>query len=163
MENTRESASGTREKRIVSGMRPTGNLHLGNYEGALKNWIRLQESGEYECFYFIADLHALTSDYADTGAIKQNTIDMVSDWLAAGLDPERSTIFIQSMIPEHSELHVILSAVIPLRRAERAAPHKGDAGNINGKDNGDYRVPRPPAAPAGETHKYQTALRAPRK
>ena len=83
------SASATGKKRIVSGMRPTGNLHLGNYEGALKNWIRLQDSGEYECFYFIADLHALTSDYADTSAIKQNTLDMVSDWIAAGLDPER--------------------------------------------------------------------------
>ena len=69
-------------------MRPTGNLHLGTYEGALKNWIRLQDSGKYECFYFIADLHALTSDYADTSAIKQNTIDMVSDWVAAGLDPK---------------------------------------------------------------------------
>ena len=125
-------------KRIVSGMRPTGNLHLGNYEGALKNWIRLQDSGEYECFYFIADLHALTSDYADTSAIKQNTIDMVSDWLAAGLDPERSTIFAQSMIPEHSELHLILSAITPLGWLERVPTYKEQRENITEKDIGNY-------------------------
>jgi len=114
------------------------NLHLGNYEGALKNWIRLQDSGEYECFYFIADLHALTSDYADTSAIKQNTIDMVSDWLAAGLDPELSTIFVQSMIPEHSELHVILSAVTPLGWLERVPTYKEQRENISEKDIGNY-------------------------
>lgn len=119
-------------------MRPTGNLHLGNYEGALKNWIRLQDSGEYECFYFIADLHALTSDYADTSAIKQNTIDMVSDWLAAGLDPERSTIFAQSMIPEHSELHLILSAITPLGWLERVPTYKEQRENITEKDIGNY-------------------------
>jgi tryptophanyl-tRNA synthetase len=126
------------KKRIVSGMRPTGNLHLGNYEGALKNWIRLQDSGEYECYYFIADLHALTSDYADTSAIKQNTIDMVSDWLAAGLDPERSTIFAQSMIPEHSELHLILSAITPLGWLERVPTYKEQRENITEKDIGNY-------------------------
>jgi len=126
------------KKRIVSGMRPTGNLHLGNYEGALKNWIRLQDSGEYECFYFIADLHALTSDYADTSAIKQNTIDMVSDWLAAGLDPERSTIFAQSLIPEHSELHLILSAITPLSWLERVPTYKEQRENISEKDIGNY-------------------------
>lgn len=126
------------KKRIVSGMRPTGNLHLGNYEGALKNWIRLQDSGEYECFYFIADLHALTSDYADTSAIKQNTIDMVSDWLAAGLDPERSTIFAQSLIPEHSELHLILSAITPLGWLERVPTYKEQRENITEKDIGNY-------------------------
>jgi tryptophanyl-tRNA synthetase len=119
-------------------MRPTGNLHLGNYEGALKNWIRLQDSGEYECFYFIADLHALTSDYADTSAIKQNTIDMVSDWLAAGLDPERSTIFAQSLIPEHSELHLILSAITPLGWLERVPTYKEQRENITEKDIGNY-------------------------
>jgi len=119
-------------------MRPTGNLHLGNYEGALKNWIRLQDSGEYECFYFIADLHALTSDYADTSAIKQNTIDMVSDWLAAGLDPERSTIFAQSMIPEHSELHLILSAITPLGWLERVPTYKEQRENTTEKDIGNY-------------------------
>ena len=83
-------------KRIVSGMRPTGKLHLGNYEGALKNWVRLQD--DYECFFFVADWHALTSDYADTSAIKANTLGIVTDWLAAGLDPEKCTIFLQSLL-----------------------------------------------------------------
>jgi tryptophanyl-tRNA synthetase len=119
-------------------MRPTGNLHLGNYEGALKNWVGLQYSGQYECFFFVADLHALTSDYADTSAIKQNTIDMVSDWLASGLDPERSTIFVQSMVPEHSELHVILSAVTPLGWLERVPTYKEQRENITEKDIGNY-------------------------
>jgi tryptophanyl-tRNA synthetase len=127
-----------KKKRIVSGMRPTGNLHLGNYEGALKNWIRLQDSGEYECFFFIADLHALTSDYADTSAIRQNTIDMVSDWLAAGLNPERSTIFVQSAIPAHSELHLILSAVTPLGWLERSPTYKEQRENITNKDINNY-------------------------
>src|SRR5260370_38583789 len=99
-------------------MRPTGDLHLGNYEGALKNWIRLQDSGDYECFYFIADWHALSSDYADTSQIKQNTITMVSDWLAAGLDPQRSTIFVRSMVAAHSDLFLFLSAFTPLRWLE---------------------------------------------
>jgi tryptophanyl-tRNA synthetase len=119
-------------------MRPTGNLHLGNYEGALKNWIRLQNSGDYECYYFIADWHALTSDYADTSAIKQNTMDMVSDWLAAGLDPEKSTIFSQSTVPEHAELHLILSAVTPLGWLERVPTYKEQRENITGKDINNY-------------------------
>jgi tryptophanyl-tRNA synthetase len=126
------------KKRIVSGMRPTGNLHLGNFEGALKNWVRLQDSGDYECFFFIADLHALTSDYADTSKIRQNTIDMVSDWLAAGLDPERSTIFVQSSIAEHSELHLILSAVTPLGWLERSPTYKEQRENITSKDINNY-------------------------
>lgn len=142
-------------KRIVSGMRPTGNLHLGNYEGALKNWVRLQDSGEYECFYFIADLHALTSDYADTSAIKQNTIDMVSDWLAAGLDPERSTIFVQSMIPEHSELHVILSAVTPLGWLERVPTYKEQRENISDKDIGNYAFLGYPVLQAADIIMYK--------
>jgi tryptophanyl-tRNA synthetase len=145
----------TSKKRIVSGMRPTGNLHLGNYEGALKNWVRLQDSGEYECFYFIADLHALTSDYADTSAIKQNTIDMVSDWLAAGLDPERSTIFVQSMIPEHSELHVILSAVTPLGWLERVPTYKEQRENITEKDIGNYAFLGYPVLQAADIIMYK--------
>ncbi|MEK6407278.1 MAG: tryptophan--tRNA ligase [Acidobacteriota bacterium] len=143
------------KKRIVSGMRPTGNLHLGNYEGALKNWIRLQDSREYECFYFIADLHALTSDYADTSAIKQNTIDMVSDWLAAGLDPVRSTIFIQSLIPEHSELHVILSAITPLGWLERVPTYKEQRENIADKDIGNYAFLGYPVLQAADIIMYK--------
>jgi tryptophanyl-tRNA synthetase len=144
-----------KKKRIVSGMRPTGNLHLGNYEGALKNWIRLQDSGEYECFYFIADLHALTSDYADTSAIKQNTIDMVSDWVAAGLDPERSTIFIQSTIPEHAELHVMLSAVTPLGWLERVPTYKEQRENITEKDIGNYAFLGYPVLQAADIIMYK--------
>jgi tryptophanyl-tRNA synthetase len=136
-------------------MRPTGNLHLGNYEGALKNWIRLQDSGEYECFFFIADLHALTSDYADTGAIKQNTIEMVSDWVAAGLDPERSTIFVQSMVPEHAELHVILSAVTPLGWLERVPTYKEQRENITEKDIGNYAFLGYPVLQAADIIMYK--------
>ena len=136
-------------------MRPTGNLHLGNYEGALKNWVKLQDSGDYECYYFIADLHALTSDYADTSAIKQNTIDVVSDWLAAGLDPERSTIFVQSMIPEHSELHVILSAVTPLGWLERVPTYKEQRENIAEKDIGNYAFLGYPVLQAADIIMYK--------
>src|SRR5437868_7882481 len=101
-----------RKPRILSGMRSTGKLHLGNYVGALANWVRLQD--DYECFFFIADWHALTSDYADTSKVKQNTLDVALDYLAAGLDPERSTIFIQSHVPQHAELHLLLSMITPL-------------------------------------------------
>ncbi|MGA1369561.1 MAG: tryptophan--tRNA ligase, partial [Blastocatellia bacterium] len=100
------------QKRIVSGMRPTGKLHLGNYEGALKNWVTLQDG--YQCFFFVADWHALTSDYADTSHIQENSLAMVTDWLAAGLDPQKSVIFLQSLVPEHAELHMYFSAVTPI-------------------------------------------------
>jgi tryptophanyl-tRNA synthetase len=136
-------------------MRPTGNLHLGNYEGALKNWIRLQDSGEYDCFYFIADLHALTSDYADTSAIKQNTLDMVSDWIAAGLDPERSTIFIQSTVQEHAELHLILSAITPLGWLERVPTYKEQRDNITEKDIGNYAFLGYPVLQAADIIMYK--------
>ena len=117
-------------------MRPTGRLHLGNYEGALKNWVRLQDS--YQCYYFVADWHALTSDYADTSAIKGNTMAMVTDWLAAGLDPSRSTIFLQSLVPEHAELHLIFSNVTPLGWLERVPTYKEQRENITDKDIGNY-------------------------
>lgn len=146
---------GTSKKRIVSGMRPTGSLHLGNYEGALKNWIRFQDSGEFECFYFIADWHALTSDYADTSEIKQNTLDMVSDWIAAGLDPERSTIFVQSMVPEHAELHLILSAVTPLGWLERVPTYKEQRENITEKDIGNYAFLGYPVLQAADIIMYK--------
>jgi tryptophanyl-tRNA synthetase len=122
--------------RIVSGMRPTGRLHLGNYEGALKNWVSLQDS--YECFYFIADWHALTSDYADTSKIKENTLAIVTDWLAAGLDPEKCTIFLQSLVPEHAELHLYFSAVTPIGWLERVPTYKEQRDNIADKDLGNY-------------------------
>ena len=95
-------------------MRPTGRLHIGHYFGALENWVRLQNDPEYDCFYFVADWHALTSDYADTSAVAQNTIEIVTDYLAAGLDPEKAVLFQQSQVPEHAELHLLLSMVTPL-------------------------------------------------
>ena len=91
-------------KRILSGMRPTGKLHLGHLHGALKNWVELQESGKYDCFYFVADWHAITSEYSSTEDIKDNTVNMVIDWLSVGLDPQKSTLFVQSAVKEHAEL-----------------------------------------------------------
>jgi len=111
-------------KRILSGMRPTGKLHLGHLHGALKNWVELQESGKYDCFYFVADWHAITSEYSSTEGIKDNTIDMVIDWLSVGLDPQKSTLFVQSAIKEHAELFLLLSMITPLAWLERNPTYK---------------------------------------
>jgi tryptophanyl-tRNA synthetase len=124
------------QKTVLSGMRSTGKIHLGNYFGALKNWVDLQES--YRCYYFAADWHALTSDYADPSQIAQNTIEMVIDWIAAGLDPERSTIFIQSMVPDHAELHLLLSMLTPLGWLERVPTYKEQIQQIENKDLATY-------------------------
>jgi tryptophanyl-tRNA synthetase len=118
--------------RILSGMRPTGKLHLGNLHGALENWIDLQRN--YECYYFVADWHALTSDYGDTGDIHGSRIDMVIDWLSVGLDPEKSTLFIQSSIKEHAELFVILSMITPLAWLERNPTYKEMKTELSEKD-----------------------------
>jgi tryptophanyl-tRNA synthetase len=126
------------KKRVVSGMRPTGKLHIGHYFGALQNWVRLQNDPEYDCFYFIADWHALTSDYADTSAVAQNTIEIVTDYLAAGLDPKKSVIFQQSLIPEHAELHLLLSMVTPLSWLERVPTYKEAFENVKDKDLHTY-------------------------
>ena len=112
------------KRRILSGIRPTGKLHLGNYLGALKNWVDLQDNGGYECFYFIADWHALTSDYSRTEEIRQNRVDIVIDWLAAGLDPKQSTLFVQSSVMEHAELFVLLCMITPLPWLERNPTYK---------------------------------------
>jgi tryptophanyl-tRNA synthetase len=109
-------------KRVVSGMRPTGKLHLGHLVGALDNWVKLQ--ADYECFYFVADWHALTSGYADTSEVVSSAIDNVADWIGAGLDPDRSTIFVQSMIPEHAELYLLLQMVTPIPWLERVPTYK---------------------------------------
>jgi tryptophanyl-tRNA synthetase len=114
-----ESAS---RRRVVSGMRPTGKLHLGHLVGALRNWVSLQE--QYECFYFVADWHALTSHYADTGEIVDSALDNAADWIAAGLDPERSTLFVQSLIPEHAELALLLGMITPIPWLERVPTYK---------------------------------------
>jgi tryptophanyl-tRNA synthetase len=130
----------TKKNRVLSGMRPTGKLHIGHYFGALQNWVRLQNDPSYECFYFIADWHALTSDYADTSAVAQNTIEIVTDYLAAGLDPTRDncTIFQQSLIPEHAELHLLLGMVTPLSWLERVPTYKEAFENVTNKDLHTY-------------------------
>ena len=120
----------------MSGMRSTGKLHLGNYVGALQNWVRMQD--QYECFFFVADWHALTTDYADTSQVKQNSLEVLLDWLAAGLDPERCTMFIQSHVPQHAELHLLLSMITPLGWLERVPTYKEQRDNIKEKDLGTY-------------------------
>ena len=117
-------------------MRSTGKLHLGNYVGALQNWVRMQD--QYECFFFVADWHALTTDYADTSQVKQNSLEVLLDWLAAGLDPERCTMFIQSHVPQHAELHLLLSMITPLGWLERVPTYKEQRENITEKDLGTY-------------------------
>jgi tryptophanyl-tRNA synthetase len=121
---------------IVSGMRPTGRLHLGHLHGALKNWVRLQK--DYRCFFFVADWHALTSDYASPRGIQQSIADMAIDWLSVGLDPKRSVIFRQSQIKEHAELHLLLSMVTPLPWLERNPTYKEQMREIEGKDLSTY-------------------------
>ncbi len=140
-------------KRILSGMRPTGKLHLGNYEGALKNWVKLQDS--YQSFHFVADWHALTSDYADTSLFKENSMAMVTDWLAAGLDPNKCTIFVQSLVPEHAELHIYFSAVTPLGWLERVPTYKEMRENITDKDLGNYAFLGYPVLQAADICMYK--------
>jgi tryptophanyl-tRNA synthetase len=123
-------------KRVLSGMRPTGKLHLGNYVGALENWVRMQD--DYECFFCVVDWHALTTDYADTSQVKSNSLEVAYDWLAAGLDPEKSVIFIQSHVPAHAELHLLLSMITPLGWLERVPTYKEQRENIKDKDLSTY-------------------------
>ncbi len=123
-------------QRVLSGMQPSGRLHIGNLAGALQNWIRLQD--QYDCYYFIADWHALTSQYADTSVIKDNVLDVLVNWLAAGLDPEKSTIFIQSHVPEHAELHLLLSMITPLGWLERVPSYKEKQFEVKDKDLNTY-------------------------
>ncbi len=122
--------------RVLSGMRPTGKLHLGNYMGALANWVKLQD--DYECYFFIADWHALTSDYADTSQIVPNITDVMLDYLAAGLDPARSVLFQQSKVLQHAELHLLLSMITPLGWLERVPTYKEQQENLSGKDLSTY-------------------------
>jgi tryptophanyl-tRNA synthetase len=131
-------AEGKKRSRVVSGMRPTGRLHIGHYFGALENWVRLQNDPEYDCFYFIADWHALTSDYADTSGVAQNTIEIMTDYLASGLDPAKSVIFQQSLVPEHAELHLLLSMVTPLSWLERVPTYKEALEQVKDKDLHNY-------------------------
>ena len=124
------------EERVVSGMRPTGALHLGHYHGALKNWVRLQS--EYPCYYFVADWHALTTHYDEPGSIEANVWEMVIDWLAAGIDPAQATLFIQSRVPEHAELHTLMSMITPLGWLERVPTYKDQQEKLVDKDLSTY-------------------------
>src|SRR5262245_59074290 len=119
-------------KRVVSGMRPTGRLHLGHLVGALQNWVELQR--QYDCFYFVADWHALTSEYAATEGLVENAIDNVADWIAAGIDPEKSTLFVQSLVPEHAELYLLLQMVTPIPWLERVPTYKEQMEQLAEKD-----------------------------
>ena len=124
------------EDRVVSGMRPTGRLHLGHYHGALKNWVNLQH--EFECFFFVADWHALTTNYHSTEHIEQDTYDMLIDWFASGVSPSASTVFIQSKVPEHAELHVLLSMITPLSWLERVPNYKDTIKKLQDRDLNTY-------------------------
>ena len=121
---------------MLSGMRPTGKLHLGNFVGALQNWVGMQD--QYECYFCVVDWHALTTDYADTSKVKENSLEVVFDWLAAGLDPDRSVLFMQSHVPAHAELHLLLSMITPLGWLERVPTYKEQRENIADKDLGTY-------------------------
>ena len=119
---------------MLSGLRPTGRVHLGNYFGAVKNWVDLQESGKYRCFFFVADLHALTTDYADTKTLAAHTRDAVLDWLAVGLDPAKATVFLQSRIPQHAELALYVSMITPLGWLERVPTYKDQIETLRSRD-----------------------------
>ncbi|MDP2380588.1 MAG: tryptophan--tRNA ligase, partial [Pseudohongiella sp.] len=124
------------QNRVLSGMRPTGQLHLGHYHGVLKNWVQLQHT--YQCFFFVADWHALTTHYATPKVIEDSVMNMVIDWLAAGVDPEKATLFIQSKIPEHAELHLLLSMMTPLGWLERVPSYKDQQEKLRDKDLETY-------------------------
>src|SRR5438270_9106448 len=141
------------KKRVLSGMRSTGKLHLGNYVGALANWVRLQDT--HDCFFFIADWHALTTDYADTSAIRQNTYEVALDWLAAGLDPEKCVMFVQSHVVQHAELHLLFSMITPLGWLERVPTYKEQQQNLNTKDLSTYGFLGYPVLQAADILIYQ--------
>ena len=124
------------KKRILSGMRPTGKLHLGHLVGALANWVKLQD--EYDCFFMVADWHALMSEYENTDLLKANMLDNVLDWLACGVDPEKTTIFVQSQVPEHLELYFILSLITPLGLLERCPTYKEQLRQVDNRDLSTY-------------------------
>ena len=139
--------------RVLSGMRPTGKLHLGNYMGALANWVKLQD--RYDCYFFIADYHALTTDYADTSELPQNTKEVILDYLAAGLDPEKSVLFLQSRVPQHAELFLIFSMITPLGWLERVPTYKEQQENLTGKDLSTYGFLGYPLLQAADILVYQ--------
>jgi tryptophanyl-tRNA synthetase len=147
--------SQTIRPRVLSGMRPTGKLHLGNYMGALANWVKLQNSGDYDCYFFIADWHALTTDYADTSNVEDNIKEVALDWLGAGLDPEQCVLFLQSRVPEHAVLHLIFSMITPISWLERVPTYKEQQENLTGKDLSTYGFLGYPLLQAADILLYQ--------
>jgi tryptophanyl-tRNA synthetase len=145
----------TAKARVLSGMRPTGALHLGHYHGALKNWVRLQD--EYDCFYFVADLHALTTHYEEREVMERYVYEMVTDWVAAGLDPERCTIFLQSRLPEHSELFTLLAMGTPLGWLERVPTYKDQIEKLKDRDLTTYGFLGYPLLQAADILIYKAA------
>ncbi len=137
-------------------MRPTGRLHLGHYHGVLRNWVRLQN--EYECFFFVADWHALTTHYADPRVIEESVWDMVIDWIAAGVDPRSATLFIQSRVPEHAELHLLLSMITPLPWLERIPSYKDQQAKLKDRDLGTYGFLGYPLLQSADILAYRAGL-----
>ncbi|HEX4286315.1 MAG TPA: tryptophan--tRNA ligase [Terracidiphilus sp.] len=150
-----EPSTSNSRPRVLSGMRPTGKLHLGNYMGALANWVKLQDSGLYECYFFIADVHALTTDYADTSNIATNVQEVAYDFLAAGLDPNKSTIFVQSKVKQHYELPLLLGMSTPLSWLERVPSYKEMQENLEHKDLTTYGFLGYPVLMASDILLYQ--------
>ncbi|ACM21359.1 tryptophanyl-tRNA synthetase [Geotalea daltonii FRC-32] len=144
-----------KNKRIVSGMRPTGKLHLGHYHGVLSNWLELQQ--EFECFFFAADWHSLTTEYANTEGIRDNIRDMVLDWLAFGIDPDKSTVFIQSQVPQHAELNLVLSMITPVSWLERNPTYKEMQENLTTKDLSTFGFLGYPVLMAADIIVYKAA------
>jgi len=145
-------------KRVLSGMRPTGKLHLGNYMGALHNWVRLQNDPQYECYFFIADWHALTTDYADPSQIPANTREVILDYLAAGLDPAKSVLFVQSHVKQHAELHLLLSMITSVGWLERVPTYKEQQENLSDKDLSTYGFLGYPLLQSADILIYQPAF-----
>ena len=150
-----ENGSTNSRPRVLSGMRPTGKLHLGNYMGALANWVKLQDQDKYECYFFIADVHALTTDYGDTSKLADNVKEVAYDFLAAGLDPKRSTIFVQSQVTQHLELPMYLGMITPLGWLERVPSYKEMQENLTHKDLTTYGFLGYPVLMASDILLYQ--------
>ncbi|WP_018876185.1 MULTISPECIES: tryptophan--tRNA ligase [unclassified Thioalkalivibrio] len=143
-------------QRVLSGMRPTGRLHLGHYHGVLKNWIELQHN--YECFFFVADWHALTTHYEDPGDLQQHVTEMVIDWLAAGVSPGSATLFVQSRVPEHAELHLLLSMITPLGWLERVPTWKDQQEQLREKDLATYGFLGYPVLQSADVLAYRAGM-----
>jgi len=152
-QRTLAGGPGLLRPRVLSGMRPTGKLHLGNYMGALANWVKLQD--KYECYFFIADWHALTTDYADTSQIAANTLDVALDFLAAGLDPAKSVIFLQSKVLQHAELNLLLGMITPVGWLERVPSYKDQQKNLANKDLSNFGFLGYPVLMASDILIYQ--------